>query len=329
MNCFERKPSTIGAIFLAWAAMTAGEGAEAGIGAAPGFDFDDADGTRIVRHTDDGREKIRPAWSPDGKRLYYAAHEEGGTAIRQYAVDIGPDGRAVGAEVRLTDRKDPDYHGVPSPTGAGAVLLTTVTRSGTQGNLDVARRNAEGPATEALFDDAGRLSHQEWPAWSPDGARFAFSSTHEGNQEIYVRELEGGAALTRITRHPGIDSHPCWSSDGAFVYFATDRWGGLEIARAPREGGEAVRMTRSPGLDDYPAASPDGRWLAWTSARDGDWEIYLAPIEGDALGTPRNLSRHPEPDHSPTFTPDSKGVTFVSRREGRTEIHTIRIDESD
>ena len=77
--------------------------------------------------------------------------------------------------------------------------------------------------------------HQDWPAWSPDGKRIAFSSTHEGNQEIYAAAVDG-SDLVRLTQNPGIDAHPCWSPDGRTIAFATDRWGGLELASVKADG---------------------------------------------------------------------------------------------
>ena len=54
---------------------------------------------------------------------------------------------------------------------------------------------------------------ENWlPAWSPDGTRLAFSSTRDGNPEIYVVNRDG-SNLRRLTNHPGIDITPTWSPD--------------------------------------------------------------------------------------------------------------------
>jgi TolB protein len=271
----------------------------------------------LIRLTSDGLEKQRPAWSPDGKRLAFARHETGGTHIYQYVTDID----STAGPRRLTDRKDPEYDGVISPDGQ-RWLFVAITLSGTQGNLDIALFPSEssGPTIVARDTTSG-LSHQEWPAWSPDGQRFAFSSTHEGNQEIYTAKIDG-SDVVRVTQSPGLDVHPCWSPDGASIVFATDRWGGLELARARPDGTGLTRLTRSPGLDDYPACSPDGARIAFVSNRDGQFEIEVSDADGS---NPINISRHPLRDTYPTWTPDGRGITFVSNRDGGCDLYTQRL----
>jgi TolB protein len=274
-------------------------------------------GSPLQRLTHDGREKQRPAWSPDGRSLAFARHDGGGAHIWQYILDLdGPEPR------RLTDRDAPDYNAAFMPDGQ-SLLLTTITLSGTQGNLDVARIGLDGSGLADLVGDHdGKLSHQDWPSPSPDGRRFAFSSTHDGNQEIYVADLDGGN-LARLTQSPGLDAHPAWSPDGTLIAFATDRWGGLELAAVRPDGTGLVRLTESPGLDDYPAWSPDNRRLAWATLRDGQYEIYTADADGS---NPVNLTRDPARDTQPTWTPDGRGVTFVSDREGRVDLYTRDLD---
>lgn len=274
---------------------------------------------RITRHTHDGLEKIRPAWSPDGSRLLYARHEPDHLHIRLYLVDPG---NSDDSPRRLTDRQIPEYSGVFSPDGRD-VLFVVVRQNGTQGNLDIARIAADGSGEVATIagDVDNRLWHQDWPSWSPDGSRFAFSSTHEGNQEIYTAKSDG-TDLVRLSRHPGIDAHPCWTPDGARVVFATDRWGGLEIASVSAEGGDTIRLTTSPGLDDYPAVSPDGTRVAYTTHRDGQFEVYLMDLDGS---NPVNLTDHPARDTQPTWTPDGHAVTFVSDRDGGADVYTIAV----
>ncbi|RUL87224.1 TolB family protein [Tautonia sociabilis] len=272
----------------------------------------------LVRLTDDGRDVIRPSWSPDGTRVAFARVEEGGSTIWQYIMDVDP----PGPPTRLTDRTDPEYQAVFSPDG-GRLLLTLVPRSGTQGNCDLAIVDADGSGLAVLVDDrGGPLSHQEWPSWAPDGDRFVFSSTHEGNQEIYAANADG-SDLVRLTQSPGIDAHPSWSARGDRIVFATDRWGGLELASISPDGTGLARLTESPGLDDYPAISPDGRRVAFVSNRDGQFEIYS--LELDEPGPPVNRSRHPARDTMPAWTPDGRGITFVSDRDGQGDLYTIRV----
>jgi len=271
----------------------------------------------LLRLTRDGLDKLRPSWAPDGRTVLYARREPDGLQIYQYFHDVKDNSSRPR---RLTDRKSPEYDGTFSPDGK-RVLFVAITLSGTQGNLDLVVVNADGSGLKTISDDGGKLVHQDWPAWSPDGRRIAFSSNHEGNQEIYTAAADG-SNVVRVTQSPGIDAHPCWAPDGKAIAFATDRWGGLELASVRPDGTGLVRLTRSRGLDDYPAYSPDGSRLAFVSNRDGQFEIYVAAADGSG---PVNISRHPLRDTFPTWTPDGRGVTFVSDRDGGGDLYTQRV----
>ena len=45
------------------------------------------------------------------------------------------------------------------------------------------------------------------------GAMIAFSSTRDGNHEIYIMDGDGGNQV-RVTDHPDFDLDPSWSPDG-------------------------------------------------------------------------------------------------------------------
>jgi TolB protein len=275
------------------------------------------DEKRFERLTTDGLAKQRPVWSADGKSLTFTRHETGGTHIWQYIMDPA----SPSTPRRLTNRESPEENGTFSPDGK-RILLTTIQLSGTQGNLDISIIGVDGKELKTIAGDVeGKLSHQDWPSWSPDANQFAFCSSHDGNDEIYVANIDG-SNVTRLTQSAGRDSHPCWSPDGSRIAFATDRWGGLEIATVRPDGTGLVRVTQSPGLDDYPAISPDGKRIAFVSNRDSQYEIYVAGIDGS---NPENISRHPLRDTYPSWTPDGRGITFVSTRDGGGDLYTLRL----
>jgi len=265
-----------------------------------------------ARLTRDGAFKQRPVWSPDGSKLVFARHS--GSQISLFLQDV-----ARNTEERLTTRTDPEYDAVFAPDGASLIFSFDKT-SPNQGDIEVYRLLLADRSLTPLATTGKALSHEEWPSVSPDGKRFAFTSTRDGQQEVYTAAIEGGE-WTRLTSDPGIDAHPAWSPDGKWIAFATNRWGDLEIALIRPDATGLTRLTHSRGLDDYPAWSPDGRRLAWTSNRDGNFEIYIQPLEG----TPANLTKSPSLENFPTWTPDGR-VGFVSNRDGRFDIYTATAD---
>jgi Tol biopolymer transport system component len=77
--------------------------------------------------------------------------------------------------------------------------------------------------------DPMRLTSQayeaQYPDWSPDGARIAFTIVQGGQFDIYVMQADGSRPR-QLTRAPGEDNWPQWSLDGTQIVYshATDLW---------------------------------------------------------------------------------------------------------
>ena len=265
----------------------------------------------LIRVTSDGHFKQRPCWSPDGTQVVFARHRA--NTIFLYLRDM-----ATGQEERLTSEQFPEYDAVFSPDGK-ELLLAYDKASPNQGDIDVYRLTLADRKLVPLAPSQKGLAHEESPCWSPDGKRFAFTSTRHGNQELYVADLEGQAGdWERLTDDAAIDAHPAWSPDGKTIAFATSRWGDFEIALIDPDGTNLRRFTESRGLDDYPVWSPDGKRLAFTSRRDGNEEIYVQPLDGPA----QNVSRDPGIDNFPAWISNER-LGFVSNRDGGFEIYLL------
>jgi TolB protein len=260
-----------------------------------------------TRLTSDGLLKQRPAWSPDGAQLAFTRHQGDTIFLFIRAAD--------GSQRRLTKSKDPEFDAHWSPDGKRLVFAFDKTVPN-QGDMDVHSIAADGSDEMAVLASPGKLTHEEWPSWSPDGAWIALSSTRDGNQEIYVVRPDG-KDLKRLTSDPAIDAHPCWSPDGKRIAFATNRWGDLEIAAVHSDGSNLVRLTESRGLDDYPAWSPDGKHIAFVCNREGNAEIFTTDPDGK---NSTNRTQHPAIDNFPAWTPAGE-LTFISNRDGGFDIY--------
>jgi len=132
-------------------------------------------------------------------------------------------------------------------------------------------------------------------AVSADG-RTAWVSNHEGNDEIYVMDMNGNAV--NVSNHPAYDGAPAWSPDGRLAWVSF-RDHNSEIYVLDLESGELINVSQNPRDDYAPTWSPDGL-LAWESFRDGNWEIYLLDItSGDLI----NVSKQPGQDSDPVWLP--------------------------
>ena len=62
------------------------------------------------------------------------------------------------------------------------------------------------PITNGLADD-------QWPVWSPDGSKIAFTSNRDNHYEVYVMNPDGSEQV-RKTRTGTHSWSPTWSFDG-------------------------------------------------------------------------------------------------------------------
>ena len=73
-------------------------------------------------------------------------------------------------------------------------------------------------------------SEEPWlkNALASNTGRIAFTSSRDGNAEIYVMDADGGNQ-ENLTNHPEHDADPDWSPDGAKIAFLPWRDGNGEI----------------------------------------------------------------------------------------------------
>ena len=92
------------------------------------------------------------------------------------------------------------------------------------------------------------------PHGPPNGKRIAFSSTRNGQTDIYVMDADGGNQQN-LTNHPDRDWHPSWSPDGERIAFVSSRTRDLnrDIYVMDADGGNPRNLTNHPEDDEDPA----------------------------------------------------------------------------
>src|SRR5918998_67494 len=108
--------------------------------------------------------------------------------------------------------------------------------------------------------------------------RIAFSSTRDGNAELYS-VWPDGSAVRRLTWTPATEQSPAWSPDllatkiayesdenGRFRIHVMD-WNGRNQSRVSPEGSESDE-------DVQPTWSPNAAQIAFASTRGGGWHIW-------------------------------------------------------
>src|SRR5205814_1765544 len=168
--------------------------------------------------------------------------------------------------------------------------------------------------------------------FSPDGKWVAYTSTANGNADVYVIGATGGVPK-RLTWHPGNDVVRGWTPDGKVLYMS-DREGIAITAAlgAPRLFVQAIDGVK-PERIDLPTVwdgslSPDARRLAympypnanqiWKRYRGGrTTPIWIASLSDASI---EKIPRDNSTDMSPMWVADT--VFFLSDRDGATSLYS-------
>jgi Tol biopolymer transport system component len=155
---------------------------------------------------------------------------------------------------------------------------------------------------------------------SADGA-ILFSSSRDGDFEIYVMNADGGA-VRQLTHNASRganeadDSAPSWSPDGSRVAFVStrDREGdgfeSLEIYVMRADGSGETRLTRTEGGEADPGWSPDGESLLFARRRLPNEDAFeLALMRPDGTGVRQLLAI--DGYGSGALSPDGSRLAFT------------------
>ncbi|MDE0300609.1 MAG: LpqB family beta-propeller domain-containing protein [Candidatus Poribacteria bacterium] len=153
--------------------------------------------------------------------------------------------------------------------------------------------------------------------------KIAFSSTRDGDSEIYVMDIDGSNPL-RLTVDPARDYDPSWSPDGEKIAFVSDRVNKMEqIYVMDSDGGNLKRLTNG-AAHQQPAWSPDGERIAYVRNKGGR-QIGVMDADGRNQIQLTEIGKNREP----TWSPDGARIAFVSRRNGGQGIYVMDLNGSN
>jgi dipeptidyl aminopeptidase/acylaminoacyl peptidase len=106
------------------------------------------------------------------------------------------------------------------------------------------------------------------PALAPDGRTLAYTlretdlAADRGRSDIWLQDIDGGAAARRFTTSEENDSAAAWAPDGAGIFFLSSRSGSPQVWFLAAAGGEASQVTDLPVDVAGFRVSPTGDRLA-------------------------------------------------------------------
>ena len=163
------------------------------------------------------------------------------------------------------------------------------------------------------------------PVWSPDGTKIAFTTSRDGNPEIYVMNRDG-SGLRRLTNSPAIDVTPTWSPTGTQLAWVSDRTGNPKIYIMNADG-TGQRLLNGDTYCDRPTwSSAPFNEIAYAVRSGPGYDIKVYSFsENKATKITDGIGSN----ESPAFSPNGRHIAFTSTRNGKVQIYTIARDGND
>lgn len=202
-------------------------------------------------------------------------------------------------------------------------------------SFDVYSSNEDGGNIKALTTSKG---YDAEATVSPKGDKIVFTSTRDGDPEIYLMDLDG-SNQTRLTFQKGYDGGAFFSQDGSKIVFRASRpkteaeladydelvkFGyvrptALEIYVMDADGKNMKQITDFGKASFAPFFHPDGNRIIFSSnanSEDGrNFDLYMINTDGSGF---EQITFNETFDGFPIFTSDGKYLVFCSNRANKT-----------
>lgn len=248
-----------------------------------------SDGTGLLNLTDSPytEDGLNAAWSPDGSKIVFSrTGDSQECAVAPEACGwwtINSDGSGLAR--LLPDSGDGFQGGLPdwSPDGSQIAFTGWVPGNYTPGvpYFDLFVVNSDGSGLVQLTEGE---NGEDFPDWSPDGSRIAFTECCSGNFRHLLVMAPDGTNLQQLTGDGlGWDAGaPAWSPDGSKILF-----GCTGMCLINPDGSGLVNFTQL--YAGATAWAPDGSAIGFSSNPGSRDDVFTIRPDGTGLSNLTNM----------------------------------------
>jgi Tol biopolymer transport system component len=273
---------------------------------------------------------VRPAWSPDGKRIAYQSDRDGTFHIYVMNAD-GTNTKQISSGKDIDDR-----HAAWSPDGNAIAVDSGTATQREIWIIDVASQR------RTQVTKLGNIA--TFPSWSPDGTRIAFyvykatppadSGPFSGVMDVWASSRDGSGLVQMTKGLAQEQNNQCtfachsvrWSPDGSRLVFSDGDLARVLVMSAVQPG-TPQPITPTGERSHFPVFLSNGQILYITEhlLLDQSWtDLWLQQPEASA--TRDQLAQGILAQGPFEFSADGKQLLFASPRSGNFEIYSVTLD---
>ena len=295
-------------------------------------------GGEATQLTDNGGSDFAPAWSADGKTIYFLSDRSGDNQLWAMNAD--------GSKMRQLSHIEGGLEGFGvAPTGDRFFYVQSVHAADTQGKDIYPDMDKSGVL---IYSD---LMARHWNYWDRGSYRHIFVGDLTAKEAKTGTDIMAGEAWD-APMAPYFDmSEIVWNNAGTQIAYTSKKLTGTEYATTTDSDiyvydvttGQTININKAgtpndprlriapafPGYDKYPVFSPDDRYIAFQSMRRGGNEadkIRLF-VWDSTNGSFRDLTEAFDYNASNVVWSSNEEIMFIAPMNGTHQICTVTLAE--